>query len=142
MSSFADTREISVKQFFRTTALVCASLFALGSLATVPALAALRHGAIATEADNDAVYGNARNFSSNAEAKRAALQACNALTKGANDCKVRVYFAKNRCAAYAANDKYTNYGFGRTKEEASRKALEGMHGAQTIDALCNSESGD
>ena len=125
---------------FSTKALA-ASLLLLAATVAAPALASGRYGAIASERGNDDVAYHAYNFSSKAVATRVALKACNSHSDGANDCVVRVWFHKKRCAAFVTTSSQTNYGFGNTQEAAVRDARRDLPGGKVVDAICNSESG-
>ncbi len=125
---------------FSTKALAASLLLVVATVAA-PALASGRYGAIASERGNDDVVYHAYNFSSKAVATRMALKACNAHSDGANDCAVRVWFHKKRCAAFVTTSTHTNYGFGNTQEEAVQDAKSDLPGGKVVDAICNSESG-
>ena len=121
-------------------ALTAAIVVTAGTMA-VPALASGTYGAIASERGNDKIVYHAYNYSSKVAATRVALKACNSHSRGANDCVVRVWFHKKRCAAFVTTSTHTNYGFGNTRLAAVRDARRSLPGGKVVDAVCNSASG-
>lgn len=118
-------------------ATLAAALIATPFLQPAPASADADYGAIASEKGNDHAVAHAVRYDSKDAAVRAAIAECNKYTDGKNDCTLRVWFHKENCAAYVANDEKIDYYFGRTKAEVVRKAHEGFPEGTIVDTACN-----
>ena len=118
------------------TAATCALLIALAT--GTQAFAEGPYGAIATEKGNDQAIGHATGYGTKEAAVAAAISECNKYTDGKDDCTLRVWFHKERCASYAADSKSYNYYFGGSKSEVIRKAeADGWHSDEILVAACN-----
>ena len=114
----------------------CALLITLA--AGTPAFASAPYGAIATEQGNDNAIGHATGYDTKQAAVAAAITECNKYTKGKDDCTLRVWFHKTRCAAYAADAKTYDYYFGGSKADVVGKAkAAGWSSDEIIETACN-----
>ena len=94
-------------------------------------------GAIAVDdsvGENDPGYGFVTGEDSEAAAKAGAMKQCK--SSGNDNCKVVVWF--KTCGAYASSKKYYGYGYGATKEVATKAALDmcGQNGCKVVIADC------
>lgn len=100
----------------KKTLLLCSLLLAIP-------LSAVAAGAIAVddeEGDDEPGYGFVTGAESRDAAGKAALKQCK--ESGNSNCKVVARF--DTCGAYAASKKYYGAGWGSTKQQATKMALE------------------
>lgn len=78
------------------------------------------HGALAW--NETSARGVSQNARSERAARKEALDKCNAVSNGANDCKIAA-FTTNGCLASAIDDNSTTVGAAPTKEAAEARAM-------------------
>ncbi|HET9095345.1 MAG TPA: DUF4189 domain-containing protein [Candidatus Baltobacteraceae bacterium] len=122
--------------FAAFTAVATAAVLGLGATSQTFA-GALPYGAIASERGNDDAVGHATGYATKEGAVAGAIAVCNKYTDGKDDCTLRVWFHKQRCAAYVASSDQTSYYFGDSKDEVIEKAHSDFPDGKVIDTACN-----